>query len=461
MNKLYLLVCFLVTIQSCKTEVFRGTSRNAPAIPPLQSRLFKQDSFEVRNLEVKQGTAGATGNELYNVTAKGVVDIVVVIDSSGSMAEEQANLASRMAPLLSAIKDSDWRIVVTTTDPDSGCGKGPLSKGDFFVDARFKSYVSAGVDGTGVERPILQAVSALKGDCFFGPGKWLRDGSTVAVVIVTDEDNCHIDVPNGYGCSGQADLAGSYLTNYLASIRKIATEARVYGIYWDPSQPSCSGALKQANIVADVVKNTGGTSGSICDSDYTATLTKISTDVARILKADFTLKSLPDAGTFKMTVNGQPWTQMTQVGLVVHFTTNPPVNAAIQVNYVSGAAGVVSSSFSMPDQPAGGNISAMIAGQPAGVVTYDADQKKAVFAETPPSGSVITLSYKMAAPLKKEFMIPANVDPQYIKVYVNDKVVPGSSYTYSGGNGGITFKTAPEESAVIKVEWRGKKEVQG
>jgi hypothetical protein len=461
MNKLYLLVCFFVTFQSCKTEVFRGSSRNAPAIPPLQSRLFKQDSFEVRSLEVKQGNAGANGNELYSVVAKGVVDIVVVVDSSGSMAEEQANLASRLAPLLSAIKDSDWRIVVTTTDPNSDCGRGPLSKGDLLAEARFKNFVNAGVDGTGIERPILQAVNALKGDCFFGPGKWLRSGSTVAVVVVTDEDNCHIDVANGYGCSGQADLAGSYLTNYLASIRKIGTEARVYGIYWDPSQATCNGALKQATTIAAVVKATGGTAGSICDSDYSATLGKISTDVAKIMKSDFALKSVPDPGTFKMTVNGQPWTQFTQVGLLVHFTTNPPVDSAIQVTYVSGAAGVVSNSFPMADLPAGGNVSAVISGRPAGAVTYDAAQKKVVFAETPPSGSVITLSYKIAAPLKKEFSIPANLDPQYIKVYVNDSVVPGSTYSYSGSTGIIAFKISPAESSNIKVEWRGKKEVQG
>lgn len=444
---------------SCKTNDFSGGSDRAAALPPVQVKTFTQDTREVRQIQVKQGSAGSNGSESYNVTAMGIVDIVVVVDTSGSMAEEQANLAPKLSALMSAIKDTDWRIVVTTTDPNDRCGYGPISKGDFNAATRFQNYVNAGTGGTGVERPILRAVQALKGNCLFGPGNWLRPNSTVAVLILTDEDNCHVDVQNGYGCTGESDKEGAYLTNYLASIRSVGKDAKVYGIFWHPTQAQgqCSTALKQATIISNVVQQTGGTWGSICDADYTATLSRISKDVAQVLKADFVLKSLPDPGTLKIMVNGQLWTGYTLLGNAVHFTTNPPVGAAIQVSYVSGASGVVTNKFQIPDQPANGTLAASIAGKPAGAVSYDAASRSAVFAQNPPDGSTILLTYKLNSPLKTIFTIAPDADTKYLKVYVNNQVVDKSKYTYDTRTGTVTFTEAPAESAPIKIEWRGKK----
>ena len=39
-----------------------------------------------------------------------LLDIQIVIDDSGSMKEEQANLASKLSALLTSIKDRNWRI---------------------------------------------------------------------------------------------------------------------------------------------------------------------------------------------------------------------------------------------------------------------------------------------------------------------------------------------------------------
>jgi hypothetical protein len=310
-----------------------------------------------------------------------------------------------------------------------------------------------------VERPILRAVQALKGNCLFGPGNWLRPNSTVAVLILSDEDNCHIDVENGYGCNGQADKDGAYLTNYLSTIRTVGKDAKVYGIFWHPiqTQSQCSTALKQATVLANIVQSSAGTWGSICDGDYTATLNRISQDVARVLKADFVLKSIPDQGTLRILINGQNWTAYTLLGTAVHFTTNPPVGASVQVSYVSGASGVVTNKFAIPDQPADGLISATIAGKPAGSVSYDAPSNSAFFAQKPADGSVIVLSYKLNTPLKTIFEIAPDADTKYLKVFVNNALVDQSNYKYDSKTGAITFATPPPESSQIKIDWRGKK----
>ena len=91
MKKLIVAFCLLTLAQGCKTSSFTGGSDRAAARPPLERRDFTQDTREIRQIQVKQGTAGSTGKENYNVTAMGIVDIVVVVDTSGSMAQEQAN----------------------------------------------------------------------------------------------------------------------------------------------------------------------------------------------------------------------------------------------------------------------------------------------------------------------------------------------------------------------------------
>lgn len=448
---------FAALISTCKSTEFNAESNRAPALPPLQTQTFQQITREPRQATFTQGVSGAVANENYNVTSFGVLDLLVVIDTSSSMYEEQQNLSDRMAPLLSAVQDSSWRIAVTTTDPANTCVTALINKTDSNAARRFKNAISFGTNGDGIERPILRAVDGLKSQCAKGPGKWLRTGSTVAVLIVTDEDNCHIDVERGYGCTGQDDKEGSYLTNYLSSIRTVGTDARVYGIIRHPTQSEgqCPSALKSADIIANVISTTNGTWGSICDADYSATLTKISTDVAKILKTDFVLKSTPDAGSLVITVNGQPWTQYTLNGLVVHFTQLPPAGAPVRVSYRSGAAGVVTNKFDLPEIPLNGSIIAQVGGATVPGVTWDEPNRKVVFPSNPPDGSNIIVTYKVDSALVDTFLIAQNA--KNVNVKLNGQVVPAAAYTYDSSTGAVKFKTAPAEGQGIVIEWRGNK----
>lgn len=442
----------LFVVSACKTSEFTGSSKREAEGPPVQSKSFTQLTRELRKVTVSQGVKGASSNENYAVTSKGVLDLLIVVDNSASMGEEQQGLASRMTPLLSAVKGSDWQIAVTTTDPSDRCVTSLIQKNDWFVETRFKSAINAGTSGTGTERPFLRAVEGLKSECFFGPGKWVRPDSTLAVLIVTDEDSCYVG-SNGEGYANCPDQEPSYLVNYVSSIKKLGTQARIYGLIWGPGT-NCPTALKSADKVAQAITTSGGTFGSICDSDYSSTLTRISSDVAKILSADFTLKSVPDAGSLKITVGGQPWTDFTLNGKVVHFTKAPPQNAPILVNYVSGANGIVTNSFNLPSTPAADSISATVNGQSAGAVSWNAQTKQAVFATTPPEKSSIEISYKEDTPLLDSFEIAKGAVTD-LHVVVDDKEVDPSSYTFDAGTGQVKFKTPPREAAKIVVSWRG------
>ena len=144
-----------------------------------------------------------------------------------------------------------------------------IKKGDPDVYSDFIDAVTAGTGGSNNERGLLQAVRTLQGSCLAAP--WIRDNSTVSLLIVSDEDNCS----DGTMCAGKPYQESSFLLDYLASIRQPGVNARAYDLLWHPdmSQAECSTGYNKANIYAEVIDATGGTFGAICDNDYSQSLT--------------------------------------------------------------------------------------------------------------------------------------------------------------------------------------------
>jgi hypothetical protein len=77
---------------------------------------FTQNTRLPQTEPFTQGTPGVTKNEQFTQAGKkGLVDILVVIDDSGSMDKEQVNLSTKLNELLVSIKDADWQVSVITT----------------------------------------------------------------------------------------------------------------------------------------------------------------------------------------------------------------------------------------------------------------------------------------------------------------------------------------------------------
>lgn len=230
----------------------------------------------------KQGTDEQSISEFFkqneNDDAQGLLDVLIVIDNSSSMAEEQRNLSDKMMPLLSYVSESDWRIGVVTTDESDGCLRDVIYKNQANVEAAFSAAILAGVSGSGIEAGVPQAVRALKPDCLGGAG-WLRPDSTLAILIVSDEDNCS----DGKKCRVTAHNSGDFLLDHLSDIRVVGVNARVFGLIWHASQDQsqCPSAFRAGQIYSNLIDQTGGSWGSICDSDYSETLRAMSLDLRR------------------------------------------------------------------------------------------------------------------------------------------------------------------------------------
>jgi len=135
-------------------------------------------------------------------------DILFVVDDSGSMLDEQTNLQNNLASFITALRDSpvanDFQVAVTTTSVsiwgastptgEHGSFVGPVLAGDSpTLVSDFQGQVVVGTAGFGKEQP-LAAVEAALAPAILAPGGanegFLRPGARLAVVILTDEDDC-------------------------------------------------------------------------------------------------------------------------------------------------------------------------------------------------------------------------------------------------------------------------------
>lgn len=393
----------------------------------------------------EQGYADFSDRETFEQNGERLLDILVVVDNSGSMKEEQANLATKIMPLLSSVTQTDWRIAVVTTDPADTCVRALVHKSDADAAAKFSKAVQAGVSGSGNERGVLVAERAISGSCE-RENNWLRPNSTLAVLIVSDEDNCS----NGADCAGADYAKASFLTDAMARGRVLGSTARAYGLIHHPSQnrSACSTAENSAPIYAQVIDATQGTWGSICDSDYSATLNAISQDIAVTLGKKFALRRQPKASSVEVKVNGSVVSDYKIVGNVVEFNAAPADGARIEVSYVVPGKPVVRE-FALKETPAVWDAVVHVDGRilPASDFTMDAANGVIRFHNAPADRAEIVVSYIRDLPLNKQFKLQSGYKSGSLLVTLNGQA--SQDFSADAATGVVTFHAPPRDGARI------------
>ena len=127
---------------------------------------------------------------------------------------------------------------------------------------------------------------------------WLREDSTIAILLVTDEDhNCH---ENLYGCK----ITDLYF--YLNSIRVLHSTAKIYGLLNIEKVEGEGGVFGAERFLS--WKDGDGESifdhyASINDGDYTETLSKISLSIASAIQSSFNLERVHDGKNAEVIIN--------------------------------------------------------------------------------------------------------------------------------------------------------------
>lgn len=419
---------------------------------------FNQITRKVINEGFIQGNSGREVEDRFEQNRTGLLDILLVIDDSASMKEEQVLLAEKLQSLLQHIQGVDWRIGVVTTSAVESCSKYRIYKTDANYEQKFHQIITnIGLNGDGNERGFYAAAEGLK--C---SDRWVRRNSGIAVVIVSDEDNCS---DRGVGCQGEAwETPGYLIRTFIMNMgRKVGTEARVYSIIAQPGGDANCGE-RPGFMYSAASKITNGLTGSICgDSDeFSQTLERISLDFTNIVSSDYNLSENPTAGSVKVYINDVEMQSGFRVeNQKLSFDLPLPASASIRVVYKVDAS-IVRESYSLSIKPLQNSVQVKIdrVAQKPNTYVVDYNNKKIKFLKVPADSSVVDISYKEDIPLRNIFKISSPIEANSLKAYVGNNQV--SIVIFDSNNGYVQLRQAPAEGSRVKFTYAkvtGRKEI--
>lgn len=225
------------------------------------------------------------------------VDILFVVDNSGSMNFERSNLADRIDGMISKIEGLDWQIAIASTDSTNTNERsdGQLIElhgmaGQYVLDASMDTAQAQTVFGTtvqnfgggsGNEEGIYSSRRVIERflDGQATHTNFLRDGADLSIVVLSDED----ESSNGQG----ARITPQEFVDFVTSSFNGNKNMVFHSIIARPGDTDClngEGAVA-GNIYDELSRLTGfgqvggAIIGSVCEADYTSQLEDIGQSV--------------------------------------------------------------------------------------------------------------------------------------------------------------------------------------
>ncbi len=301
----------------------------------------------------------ASGQSFKQATVSSKVDVLWVVDDSGSMLPVQQNLTSNFSSFMSQFIDKkfDFKVAVTSTAAYRAApqfsnnpalakfkdGAGANRSGIFVIDPTtpdllnvFVMNASLGTSGSGDERAFSSFKQALDSDLNEG---FLREDSFFAVVILSDEDD--FSNPNrgvgdytlgnhNYNNPG-LESVDSYVS-YLDGITNSSGATRRYSVSaititdnacLSDYEIASPGVVIGARYI-DLAEKTNGVLGSVCDVSFADSLNAIQQRIVE-LSTQFYLDGEPVPESIQVKVDGAVVAKNSTNG----WTYNAPANSIV------------------------------------------------------------------------------------------------------------------------------------
>jgi hypothetical protein len=256
--------------------------------------------------------------QTYSLTSSNKVDVLFIVDNSGSMGPEQASMANKVQNMLNLIQGMNYHVAVTNTDPNSNAslgGDGRLMEFDGIPGTKFltnttsigtantaiANTIQMGESGSGQERGILithRVIERALNNSSSAEGQFLRADAALAVVLISDEDEC--SGTNGvlYGDCKAPNNAKDTPTSIIEKVtstwpgkpfnfHSIVTvdQACVEQQRIADNISDGAGGLRQRANIGTIYKQlslaTESIIGNVCASDYTSQLNGIGTSITQ------------------------------------------------------------------------------------------------------------------------------------------------------------------------------------
>lgn len=239
------------------------------------------------------------------------VDVLLVIDTSGSMARHQEQLAAQIPSFIAALDRTrlDYRIAVTSMDMGNGGAKGKFIAGPGNAPAVLPFHhpglasvlanrVRLGETGSTVERGLEAMKAALtRPNLDYDNSGFLRENSLLAVVFLSNENDE----------SAPADYVG-----FLDALKPmLATGERSWISHFIgvlPNDTSCNTATwnyrDPGTKYIELATASGGRAESICSADLRVAVDKIKARIIEIVTEYSLGERKANESTIKVYING-------------------------------------------------------------------------------------------------------------------------------------------------------------
>jgi hypothetical protein len=258
------------------------------------------------------------------------VDVIVAVDTSGSMQEESANVQNNINKMSDFLKASgvDYRVVMIAQPPNplfppgfipSVCVPPPLGGASCASNPPLYRQVVQTVGSTDALKVILSTYDSA--------GKWndfLRADAFKAFIVVTD-DNATSPTPDPIANTFDAELlkrgSGTFGT---ATKRKYIFYPICGASDADPTKTCGSGMVNNGQTYVDLAKLTGGRTFELCSKDFGPAFSGVGKGLAAAVACEILVPKPPPGETFDPTKVNVTYTPSTGTPVLIEQDASKP-----------------------------------------------------------------------------------------------------------------------------------------
>jgi hypothetical protein len=322
-----------------------------------------------------------TIKEDFSFRSQKQLDILWIIDSSGSMEQEQSFVQQSLPKFYEVLTlaEIDFQLAVTNADvcikpmtsvsldqrvcpvdennvPMSshrrgtffGNDKQVISSSDLLGLELFREYIDVGTNGSGFEHGLKAAELGLLKSYNGQNQKLMRDDSHLAIIVVSDEedDGIGLSMTNEQGINYVAQNKTYFRYTHLdfidfVSTYKSANDFSISAIAATrgPDGKICESQhakpLEEGTQYFKAAESTGGVLKSICETNWEDSLAEIAEKLNQRLES-FRLKSTPIAKTIKVYINNDlsnQWEYIKSTNSIKITQSMPSAETSIRIEY--------------------------------------------------------------------------------------------------------------------------------
>ena len=243
------------------------------------------------------------------------VDILWVIDDSGTMQNEQDQLAAGFQAFADSLlaSGSDFQLGVVTTDMDSDnpdradlLGEPPILTVDDDFETLLPERMLVGTSGSNKEKGLSAALEAVSEPRISGGNAgFLRAEADLSIIVVSDENDCSDDEALAeethhacYSKPGQLVAVDDFVADFR--LLKDGPRVTLSGLI-APDDHSCEDSWEGKRYAA-VADQLGGIVGDICEADYGGLMDEMGFAAAGLISV-FQLSEIPDTASLVVHVD--------------------------------------------------------------------------------------------------------------------------------------------------------------